>query len=74
MKLSIYKYPEEEEQYMWTIELKDIYAELWYKEMIRRFWGLKNNPELAVFDIDCSYELWKISLWHLEEMIRFLKN
>lgn len=70
MKLTIYKYPEREEDYVWIIEIKERYAELWYEEVMRRFrfW------ETEVFDIDESFELWKISTRHLKEMINFLNK
>lgn len=74
MKLTIYKYPEEEETFIWIIDIKERYTDMWYNEISRRYLELKTNPNIKIFDIDESYELWQISLWHLEEMIKFLKE
>jgi len=65
----IYKTPEEKEDDIWSIDIKERYTEMWYKEMMKRF----KEWEKKVYDIDESYETWKISLWHLNEMINFLK-
>ena len=84
MKLTIYKYPEEQETYIWVIDLKERYVTMWYEEQMNRFWAMSINPnekdrnnytrEYPVFDIDESYEIWQISLDHLAEMIKFLKE
>lgn len=76
MKLAIYKYPEWEEDYIWTIEIKERYAELWYKEISRRHWILFRDQtiDLPMYDIDESFELWKMSISHLRDMMDFLRD
>jgi len=73
MKLTIYRFPEEKDQLIWTIDIKDNIAEMWYEEVWRRFWEIKTNPNIAIYDIDESFETWQMSIWHLEEMMKFLK-
>lgn len=70
MKLTIYKNPDNTEDYIWVIDIKERYADIWYNEMTNRL----IKAEWERFDIDESYETGCISLWHLEEMIKFLNN
>lgn len=76
MKLSIYKYPEEREDYIWTIEIKERYAELWYKEISRRhwIWFRDKTCDLPMYDVDESFELWQMSISHLRDMMDFLRD
>jgi len=42
--------------------------------MNNRWREVRHNPEIKIFDIDESYETGQISLDHLLEMIKFLKE
>jgi len=82
--LTIYKNCDTKEDFIWTIDIKEKYLEMWYNEMMRRFtclWDitwedvkreyLYANP---VYDVDESYETGQISLWHLNEMINYINK
>ena len=74
MKLTIYKYPEKKEDYIWVIDINERCTNLWYNEMNNRWREVRHNPEIKIFDIDESYETGQMSLDHLLEMIKFLKE
>ena len=76
MKLQIYKYPEWKETKIWYIKIKKEFAELWYQEISRRHWILFRDKtiDLPMYDVDESYELWKMSISHLKDMMDFLKD
>jgi hypothetical protein len=57
---------------IWEISIEQEYADLWYKEMMRRFIKPEKDEKPNCFDIDESYECWEISIWHLKEMLKFL--
>jgi hypothetical protein len=70
MKLAIYKNPEKQEDYIWSIDIKERYSELWYNEIMRRH---KEDPDLPIYDIDEAMECWSMSTNHLRDMMDFLQ-
>lgn len=70
MKLQIYKNPDDKTTKIWYIEIKNELTEKWYNEMMNRF----KKSEWERFDIDETFEIWKISVNHLIEMLNFLKK
>ena len=70
MKLTIYKYPEGKQDFIWIIDIKERYTEMWYNEIMRRF----IQADWERFDVDESFELWQISINHLKHMMEFLSD
>lgn len=72
------------EESFWFITIDWDKAELWYKEMMRRFNLLSDDKtedekqlilkNFPCFDIDESYECWEIGIPHLISMLTFLRN
>ena len=70
-KFSIHKkWLDLNEPVIFYVDLPEKLLDDWYKEQVRRY----KNEEWKIFDIDESYELWKMSLDHILEFIKFIKK
>lgn len=84
MKIKIVNWYKLKWKELFSINLNNNLAELWYKEVMRRFhilaWLLWEETkqrylnDFPVFDIDEAFETWTMSGNHFDSMTEFLFN